>query len=155
MTRQTLLTAALLLSAGLTACGDSGSDPEQVVVFEGQWTLRLDYQYAPEDLVCTVTGIALTITQDGAVMTGASTGGTEGCNQTGTPWEDVSFEATTLSGNARENTVVFTLLSNNSSLSFSGQPRSGRFEGTFQGSRVLEPFFVGDVSIAGSWVAQR
>jgi hypothetical protein len=50
---------------------------------------------------------------------------------------------------------VFSLKGGGYSLSLSGLPRSGRFDGTFQGNAFLDPFDVGDVTVSGTWSASR
>ena len=149
-----LLLIALTLSG--ISCGDSTTGTEEDVVdFSGTWTLRVDFSYPPEDVFCTISGISLTVNQDAAALSGSSTGGTQSCSQTGTGWDDIDFGGTTLSGNARPNSVILNLESAIASFSMSGVPRSGRFDGTFQGNAVLEPFDIGDVTVAGSWSASR
>ena len=156
--RMTRTAGVLLLglTVALTACGGTETGPEEGVVdFSGSWTVRADFSYLPEDIACSITDIALTVSQTDATLTGSSTGGTMSCSQTGTDWPSSDVVDLTLSGNARPNSVIFQLQGGELSLSFSGLPRSSRFDGTFQGSAVIEAFDIGDVTISGSWTASR
>jgi hypothetical protein len=145
----------LALSIAAASCGESTTEVEEVVDFSGAWTLRLDFSYSPEDVFCSVTGIALTVVQNGSVLTGGSVGGTQSCSQTGTDWPEAQIQDQVLSGTARPNSAVVQFGSGALSLNLSGQPRSGRFDGTFNGSVFLDAFDLGDVTVSGTWSARR
>ena len=147
---------ALALCFIVASCGDSGPVGEEGVVdFSCTWVFRLDFSYPAEDVFCAITDISLTVVQNGTVLSGGATGGTQACSQTGTDWPEGQIVDQILSGRTRSNSAVFSLKGGGYSLSLSGLPRSGRFDGTFQGNAFLDPFDVGDVTVSGTWSASR
>jgi len=153
MCRLRFLLPALTLAA--MACGGDEA-PEMVVDFSGTWQLRADFIYQPEDVICVVNGLTLTVVQDGSFLSGSATAGTMLCSQSGVDWPAVVSGEFTLSGNARPASVIFNLQEvGGPSLTFSGPLTDSKFNGAFQGSLVLEPFNLGDVAVSGTWTASR
>lgn len=138
-----------------TACGGS-TEPEDVIDFSGTWRMDIYFSYPPEDVSCEILGVTLTVAQNDEVLSGGTTGGTESCRQGETTWPSDQIGALSLTGNARASSVIFTLAeAGQASLTFTGQPKEGRFDGSFQGSAFLDPFNLGDVTVGGTWTAQR
>ncbi len=147
-------TLVLLLAA--LGCGDNGVDPENLIDFRGTWAMDVYFVYPPEDLICSLTGLTLSVSQDGKILTGGTVGGSEACSQTGTDWPEIAVGDMTLSGTARENSVLFSLKQASIfEFTFNGSTDGTQFVGTFQGSAFLEPFDIGDVTVAGNWTARR